>query len=293
MQSAVITGMNRQQFIGYIKSPETLSPESLNELEKLTIDYPFCQVADVLFALNLYKQNHIRYHEQLRKASAYASNRKVLKQLLNKVQNAETPVQNKGESKDAASALSLPTKTEIHESLTSDGVLISLLNQLKNEILHLRSDVINASEPQKADALQAIARQLEGLIDEGKRDKTREQKIKESIPVSSGEYNFDHLEEIPSKETTNTAKEDLIDKFIREEPRIVPLHKPAFFDPVTTARQSIEDNDSIVSETLAEIYYKQGNLTKAIKIYRKLILVNPQKSSYFAAQIEKIRKEIK
>jgi len=105
------------------------------------------------------------------------------------------------------------------------------------------------------------------------------------------EYDLGHLEEIPSEKPKQIKNADLIDKFIKEEPRIVP--KPTFFDPLDVARNSLLDNETVVSETLAEIYYKQGNLSKAMKIYKKLSLVNPQKSSYFAAQIEKIRKEIK
>ena len=94
-------------------------------------------------------------------------------------------------------------------------------------------------------------------------------------------------------ENGKLTNSELIDKFIHDEPKIDPVSKSEFFDPIDFAKQSLVDNEEIVSETLAKIYYKQGNLLKAIKIFKKLCLVNPEKSSYFAAQIEKIKKEVK
>lgn len=105
------------------------------------------------------------------------------------------------------------------------------------------------------------------------------------------DYNFAHLDEIETENQEKKSQEELIDKFIREEPRITPPAKAGFFDAVDYAKHSIEDKDDIVSETLARIYVKQGNFAKAIRIYQKLSLLNPEKSSFFAAQIEKIRKD--
>jgi hypothetical protein len=54
------------------------------------------------------------------------------------------------------------------------------------------------------------------------------------------------------------------------------------------AEHSIDDRE-VVTETMAEVWEKQGNREKAKETYEKLSLLNPDKSSYFAAKIEQLK----
>jgi len=54
------------------------------------------------------------------------------------------------------------------------------------------------------------------------------------------------------------------------------------------AEHSIDDRE-VVTETMAEVWEKQGNHEKARETYEKLSLLNPDKSSYFAAKIEHLK----
>lgn len=59
------------------------------------------------------------------------------------------------------------------------------------------------------------------------------------------------------------------------------------------ARKSLQADDHLVTETYARILTMQGKYHKAVDMYMKLSLLKPQKSDYFAALIDQIKKRIK
>jgi hypothetical protein len=67
------------------------------------------------------------------------------------------------------------------------------------------------------------------------------------------------------------------------------------FDPEVSetvekmAMASITLTDDVVSETLAEIWARQQQYQRAILIYQKLSLLNPNKSAYFAQKIKELQ----
>jgi hypothetical protein len=54
------------------------------------------------------------------------------------------------------------------------------------------------------------------------------------------------------------------------------------------AAHSLAEKD-VVTEAMADVWEKQGNHEKAIETYRKLSLLNPSKSAYFAAKIDHLK----
>jgi hypothetical protein len=98
-------------------------------------------------------------------------------------------------------------------------------------------------------------------------------------------------EEIKSKMAQKPKTDDIIDNFIKQEPRITPS-KSTFYSPINMARKSTQEPEDIVSETLAKIYAAQGNFEKAISFYEKLSLKFPEKSAYFAALINDLKQKL-
>lgn len=57
------------------------------------------------------------------------------------------------------------------------------------------------------------------------------------------------------------------------------------------AQDSVKKSQMIISEPLANIMAAQGHIKKAKKMYKQLGLIFPEKSGYFAAKIEKLKKK--
>jgi hypothetical protein len=84
----------------------------------------------------------------------------------------------------------------------------------------------------------------------------------------------------------------LIDKFSKDVPKIQA--DPKLHDMTANyGKASLEEDAEIVTETLANIYVNQGYYGKAVKMYKKLALIFPEKSSYFAARILQVKNQQK
>ena len=100
----------------------------------------------------------------------------------------------------------------------------------------------------------------------------------------------ENLQDTPDEKVKN---DELISKFIMNSPHILP-HKTDAPDEEQKdiSESSGRENEGFITETLAKIYINQGYYSKAVFAYEKLSLKFPEKSSYFATQIEKIKKLI-
>ena len=84
---------------------------------------------------------------------------------------------------------------------------------------------------------------------------------------------------------------DLINNFLRRQPR---LTRPAMLPPSPASQtdlsvRSTRVEPDLVSESLARILVRQGKTARAIEVYEKLLVKQPEKAAYFTAQIQQLR----
>ena len=87
----------------------------------------------------------------------------------------------------------------------------------------------------------------------------------------------------------NETDIDSIIKNLNE--RKILKKKESFYSGSKAAKESLKENNKMNTETLAEIYVKQGNYPKAITIYEQLMLSNPEKKVFFASRINYINQK--
>ena len=106
--------------------------------------------------------------------------------------------------------------------------------------------------------------------------------------VKNEKYSFlDWFDVINDDMPKVDEKFDLIDEFIKNSPKIKINND---YDVKSSFKTDQKIKDELITETLAKIYVKQEKFNKAIKAYEILSLKYPKKSSFFADQINDIKK---
>ncbi len=318
--------MTPENFNRYLNDPSLLDSHTADELSMLVKEYPYFQVARMLLARNLFNTQSDTYPYALRLAAAYAGDRSKLKTLiegspstLDRVQESELP------SDLQAEVLAINTDNiTIPDHTEETGNDSNLLAEIEKEtpMPHLQNEKVEESQEIEANLIdkESGITILEATSDSSVKviPETQELISVQQPEVSNNQRNplidsiFARLSEIEITESETkdaglpveelkitevidvkvAERNKLVDRFIREEPRIsAPKHE--FFNPEDIARQSASLPEDIVSETLAIIYEQQGLYNSALKIYEKLMLLIPEKSSYFAARIKEIEKKRK
>jgi len=102
------------------------------------------------------------------------------------------------------------------------------------------------------------------------------------------------IESIAKPALRNIQDEQLaiIEQFIKKEPRIQPIRTNApIEEEADLSVRSTTLKGPLLTESYAKILGRQGRFEQAIEVYHKLIVKNPEKSTYFAEKIVELQRK--
>jgi len=306
--------MNRKDFLNLIENTGSIDREITAELKELTGIYPWFQSAHLLLLKGLYNTGDVRFENQLHQSALNIANREVLYYLIHSDKLSNTFLSYSSKAKVEHGVVTQNDSVEnlqvvIDIGRNSEELTKMFEQEEKKELLEEpgkdKDNTIYIATDSEFDN-SAI---LKIIYDDG--ETKYEENVfymdpslslnggrEELLELETDSINTKEKEEI-NEDTINIASDphiseaELIEKFILANPRIEPSKEKKEEPVIDISKTFTEEKGEFVSETLAKIYINQGYFSRAIELYEKLCMKYPEKSSYFASQIEEIRKNIK
>ncbi|TAL58049.1 MAG: hypothetical protein EPN85_12545 [Bacteroidetes bacterium] len=289
--------MTKQDFIQYLSHPEDLNGSTMGELEKLVQEYPYFQLGRMLYLKNLHNENSIAYEKNLHITSAYAPSGKVLYNLIKK-RDSKEEVGSKQYTVDKEQP------KEILPKLEPIVVLQEMTMNPTDTVSGTKVDEWDIPEKEMLREAYRTSMMVDLLEEKSKAQSEQSLTINHQPSTISQSYSFGDWMKVISGKTPDAAKEakdfqrkaksSIIDNFILDQAtKTPPKLKAEFYSVENMAKKSLQDDENFVSETLARIYLKQGNLPKALSAYQILLVKHPEKMHIFAPLLEKIKKLLK
>lgn len=306
--------MNRTDFLKLIEGQGPGNHTELGELSSLISVFPYFQSAYMLLLKGMKNTGDVKFESQLRNSAMRIASREVLYYYLQKEPEKPTlipekelyqesfPPENMNKQDDGTDTQQVVIETAknsadfIHE-IEREEELPESENKPKGYSIVITSE----SGDKESDASIIVINEESGEIEERivymdpgfsvpeKEDllelDTEHDKISEF--TDNGVHEVEKY--APEPLSVKQLQSELIDRFIIANPRIEPVKEKTDSPVVDISKPFTEPGEEFLTETLARIYVKQGYFSKAIDIYERLSLKYPEKSSYFASQIEKVK----
>lgn len=309
--------MNRNDFLNMIEDTVIVNRQMIGEVYELIDIFPYFQSAHLLLLKGLYTNADVKFENQLRNSAIHVGDREVLYWLLKTKKTSDKDKIDIKQDSDLMKKIVSDTHQTVIETAKNSEYMINEIEKDSDEAKFIEKpdahnqtpvhSIMIAAEPDNFEPAGVIILLDEDtspaddkvfFMDPGfslpERSDLLELDLEEDKTIISSDkeinlYEFDHQE----KNSKKLLQADLIDKFIIANPRIEPQKDKTDGQNYDISRPFVEEAGGLVTETLAKIYLNQGYYSKAINIYEKLSLKFPEKSSYFASQIEKVKEYIK
>ena len=306
--------MNTRRVEALMAQPALVEATDREGLSELVKRYPYVPGLSMLLARASQLAGHVDQQKDLLRAASLLENRDALFDLLVRpelLKEAKTVFQAVSTSvglpepeaqsnvldvtSEDENADSLSAETEVSEDMNREVLLSAIESTIELDVVQWeanRQAETKGKVSGKTDAAESVEDPpLETRSERGQSDfsawlKKRAEAV--SFGMIGGEQNSE-------KEKTFLgagAKPDvhvLIDRFLEVQPKMGPIRE-VDKRVEELAKESVLEDKTLVTETMARVFAKQGQMGKAKWIYRELALKYPAKSTYFAAQLKKLGK---
>lgn len=292
--------------------PGAMNLQDLELIREVYLKYPFSPVFAALYVKVLHNLKDLSYDEALRQAAIILPDRGTLYQLIYReptikenivvkddlLEELIFPVEEEIKEEQSvaidSNSIEIPVEVVQEPANTDEPEISSELKELDQDVLieaintSIQLDVDQLLEEEVSDSLKDWTASSIHL------DKEETKEISKPTKFSDWLFAMKDTEASMSKSQEKPAllsSADLIERFIKTKPRKIDVTK----EPVTPqemGKLSLVEDEGFVTETLAEIYAKQGKYHKAIKIYEQLSLKNPEKKVFFASRIRFLREKL-
>lgn len=305
--------MNKANFIDIMHNPELVAEKTIDSIKEILDEYPFFQAGRMLLLKNMHKLDHIRYNSELKHSAVYIPDRSKLFALLNStVQADQTRRPDVAEETELdgmpVSKRVVPEVQDVEEPRDKPRTISDNYLDASNDFIDEGGNSFNFSfsldkrknDKEENQELDDIVLPAADLLDYETASSTGYMlpKIEEISNVDPNEnrsfsdwlhiMRYSSPQLVEGKEEKKKGGMDLIDSFLKKEPKIIPSVSKKK-EAVDLSEPEEDNQEDILSETLADIYIKQGYKDKALAIFEKLRLKYPEKSVYFARRINELK----
>ncbi len=284
--------MNVTDFTYLVKNPsKVVDPLQTKQLEDILQEYPYFQAARALHLKGLKNLNSYKYNKALKTTAAFTLDRDVLfdfitsKDFLQSKQGANTTTIEEEVLKEKDLG-------DNHKHIIESSEDKPLPQDEEDANTILDPKLFTSKHPTKT-ASEDL--QIGQPLDFDKKEKfsfnqwlqlaSKPQTDNKQDNIESSEQNKDSVTE---QNTQQQQKFERIDRFIAQNPKIVPNKNTPI--PENVANSGVLDKNELMTETLARVYLEQKKYKNAIQAYKILSLKYPEKSGFFADRIKIVEK---
>ena len=286
--------------------------ESRDELAAWVEEFPAFSAARLLLAKSARDAGSVDADRKLAEAAAYTSepyrlfdllNRQAILEEVDAFARAVDGLDDVPETELVSDPLSdqpsepvegTSEKPQVHQDLAREVALVAIERSLEQEVEAYRKAEVEKDVPEEAAAnVRASVGSEAALSPLAQWALSRSGEVgfgNAHLRITDDSHMLPDASEAVSEDVLDPKRQaELVDLFMRNAPRIGPVDVDVQRPVVRElARESIAEDVSLVTETMARIYAGQGHLGRARKAYRLLALKYPEKSVYFAAQSKKL-----